>query len=77
MAVPASKILELLSASFPDGEFDLKDTAGDMDHYELSITSSKFNGASRVAQHKMVMDALGSIVGRELHAISIKPFPKN
>jgi stress-induced morphogen len=77
MAVPASTILSLLQAGFPDGEFSLKDTVGDMDHYELSIKSSRFNGATMVAQHKMVMEALGSIVGKELHAISIKSSPKN
>lgn len=76
MAVAPEVILSLISKSFLDAEVELKDTMGDQDHYEISIKSSRFNGISKVMQHKMIMDALGGIVGTTLHALSIKSYPK-
>jgi stress-induced morphogen len=75
MPVAPEVILSLINEAFPDAEVSLKDTVGDQDHYEISIKSSKFNGVSKVTQHKMVMDALGGMVGTTLHALSIKSFP--
>lgn len=72
MAVPPEVILAKINAAFRDAEVELRDTVGDNDHYELTIKSIRFNNISRVLQHKMVMDALGDMVGISLHAISIK-----
>lgn len=76
MAVAPDIILSLIHAAFPDSEVELKDTMGDMDHYEISVKSSRFNGINKVMQHKMVMEALGDMVGTTLHALSIKSYPK-
>lgn len=76
MAVAPDIILSLINSAFPDSEVELRDTMGDMDHYEISIKSSRFNGISKVMQHKMVMEALGDMVGTTLHALSIKSYPK-
>jgi stress-induced morphogen len=75
MAVEPEVILALINKSFPKAEVLLRDTVGDHDHYEVSIKSEAFNGISRIMQHKMVMNALGKIVGTTLHAISIKTYP--
>jgi stress-induced morphogen len=71
MAVKPEEILSRIHLAFPDAKVSLKDTVGDMDHYALHIESAMFEGLSKVNQHKMVMKALGSMVGTTLHAISI------
>ncbi|MEQ1706105.1 MAG: BolA/IbaG family iron-sulfur metabolism protein [Rickettsiales bacterium] len=71
MPMPSSEIETLVKAALPDAEITLIDTAGDSDHYSITVSSKLFSGKSRVQQHKMVMDALGKNMGGRLHALSI------
>ncbi len=75
MAVAPEIILSLINKAFVGAEVELKDTVGDHDHYEIIIKSALFNGVSKVTQHKMVMEALGDMVGTTLHALSIRTYP--
>ena len=43
-------------------------------HYQLTIVSPAFAGASRVSRHRMVYDALGDLMQREVHALAIEAF---
>lgn len=72
MAITAVEIQQLLQAAFPDATLQLKDLAGDGDHYAVHVTSSAFISKSRVQQHQMVYEALGGRVGGQLHALSIQ-----
>jgi stress-induced morphogen len=76
MAIPQDKLHELIKNSFADAEIELTDLAGDNDHYQVRITSSAFSGKTKVAQHRMVNDALRGCLGDELHALSIKTIVK-
>ena len=40
-------------------------------HFRLSIVSPLFAGLGTVARHRMVYAALGSLMKREVHALSI------
>jgi BolA protein len=40
-------------------------------HYNLSIVSASFEGKSRIARHRMVYEALGNLMEREIHALKI------
>jgi len=40
-------------------------------HYALVIVSSRFAGHSPVARHRMVYQALGELMPREIHALRI------
>lgn len=60
-----------LKAAFPDAAIEIRDLAGDGDHYRAVITSEAFRGLSRVKQHKLVYDALGGGMGTTLHALSV------
>lgn len=71
MAIEYNQLYALLKITFQDDEIELVDTAGDMNHYEVTIVSAKFNGLSLVQQHKMIYDAIGMQMGRELHALKI------
>ena len=41
-------------------------------HYSVEIISKAFVGKSNVERHQMVYQALGSAIGNEIHALSIK-----
>ena len=40
-------------------------------HYRLSIVSARFAGLGTMARHRLVYDALGPLMKREIHALSI------
>ena len=72
MAMPAAEIERLILAAFPDARVEIKDLAGDGDHYSASVTSSAFRGKSRVQQHQMVYGALKGQMGGALHALALQ-----
>lgn len=71
MAIEYKKLKEILQKAFPGDEVLLVDTAGDNNHYEVTIISAAFEGLSLVMQHKMVHEAIGPMMGRDLHALTI------
>ena len=40
-------------------------------HYRLSIVSPRFAGRRTMERHRLVYDALGPLMKREIHAVSI------
>ena len=72
MAMEASEIESMIKAALPDAEIVIDDLRGDGDHYSAKITSSAFEGKSRVQQHKMVYDALQGKMGGQLHALALQ-----
>ena len=40
-------------------------------HYRLSIVSPRFTGCRTMERHRLVYDALGPLMKREIHALSI------
>lgn len=71
MAMIAADIEALIKTALPDAEIEMKDLAGDGDHYQAHVTSAAFAGKSRITQHKMVYEALGGRMGGELHALQL------
>jgi stress-induced morphogen len=69
--MPASEIERMIKAAFPDATVEIKDLAGDGDHYAAHVVSSAFKGKSRVQQHQMVYGALGGRMGDVLHALQL------
>jgi BolA protein len=43
-------------------------------HFQLIIVSPLFEGKSSQARHRMVHSALGDLLEREIHALSIKAY---
>ena len=56
---------------FPDARIEVKDLAGDGNHYAATVVSSAFKGKNRVRQHQMVYEALKGRMGGELHALAL------
>jgi stress-induced morphogen len=71
MAMAADQIEAMIRAALPDADVKITDLAGDGDHYSAHVVSSAFAGKTRVAQHKLVYDALGGRMGGELHALQL------
>ena len=41
-------------------------------HYVLHIVSARFAGKNTVARHRMIYSALGELMKREIHALTIQ-----
>ena len=51
----------LLADAFPDAsELDVEDRTGTGDHFQVTVTSARFDGLSLVDQHRLVYDALAA-----------------
>ena len=77
MTMDLKEIEKLIKESIPDASIEIQDLAGDGNHYSATIMSSKFNGKTKIEQHKMVYSSLKGKMGNELHALAIKTKEKN
>lgn len=41
-------------------------------HYRVVVVSPRFDGLSRLAAHRLVYDALGSLLVEDIHALQIR-----
>ena len=72
MGMKASEIEKFIKDAFPDADIEIRDLAGDENHWAATVTSSAFKGKSRVAQHQMVYAALKGNMGGVLHALQLQ-----
>ncbi|AWM88458.1 BolA family protein [Microvirga sp. 17 mud 1-3] len=71
MPMDARDIETMIKAALPDAQVEIKDLAGDGDHYAATVISTAFKGKSRVQQHQMVYAALQGRMGGALHALAL------
>jgi len=69
--MPAEQIETLIREGIPDARIEIVDLAGDGDHYEARVVAESFRGLPRVKQHQLVYEALGGLMGTELHALKL------
>lgn len=72
MAMDAREIEDLIKQAMPDAIVEIRDLAGDGDHYAAHVTSAAFKGKNRVQQHQLVYAALQGRMGGELHALALQ-----
>jgi stress-induced morphogen len=72
MAMEAAEIERLIKEALPDAQVDIRDLAGDGDHYAATVVSPSFKGKSRVQQHQIVYSALKGQMGGVLHALALQ-----
>ncbi len=72
MAMEASEIERLIKLALPDATVNIRDLAGDGDHYAATVVSPSFKGKSRVQQHQLVYGALQGQMGGVLHALALQ-----
>jgi stress-induced morphogen len=71
MAMEAAEIERLIREAFPDARIEIRDLAGDGDHYAATVIAEAFRGKNRVQQHQMVYGALKGKMGGDLHALAL------
>ena len=76
MGMKGSEIEKFIKDAFPDADIEMKDLAGDDNHWAAVVKSSAFKGKTRVAQHQMVYAALKGNMGGVLHALQLTTIAK-
>jgi stress-induced morphogen len=72
MPMRAEDIEAMIVAAIPDARVEIRDLAGDGDHYAARVVSESFAGMNRVRQHQAVYAALKGKMGGELHALQLE-----
>lgn len=71
MTVLEPQLLEVADEShLHAGHAGARDGRG---HFHVRISSPRFHGLSRLAQHRLVYDALGDLMITDIHAVRISP----
>lgn len=71
MPMQASDIEKMIREAIPDAKVEIRDLAGDGDHYAATVVSPAFKGMPKVKQHQMVYAALKGNMGGVLHALAL------
>lgn len=72
MPMGARDIESMIKAAIPDAKVEIRDLAGDGDHYAATVISESFRGKSRVQQHQLVYQSLKGQMGGVLHALALQ-----
>jgi stress-induced morphogen len=72
--VATEPLRALLAEAFPDAsELDVEDRTGTGDHFQVTVTSPRFDGLSLLEQHRLVNEALaGPLADGTIHELRIK-----
>ena len=65
-----AEIQELIIAGFEDAV--VRVASDDNHHFEALVVAAEFEGKRPLARHQLVYQCLGSLVGNEIHALSIR-----
>jgi stress-induced morphogen len=68
----AEELRERIEQALPGADVSVTDTTGGGDHFRAEIVSERFEGLTRIQQHKLIYDVFGDEVGGAIHALSIK-----
>jgi stress-induced morphogen len=70
--IEAEALRARVASALPGAEIDIRDLAGDGDHYEMIVVSAAFEGKSTLERHRLVYASLSGVLGGALHALSLK-----
>lgn len=68
----AEDLKQRIEAALPGATAEVEDLTGGGDHFRAEVVSDRFDGLSRIEQHRLVYDVFGDEVGGPIHALSIK-----
>jgi acid stress-induced BolA-like protein IbaG/YrbA len=64
------EIEQLIQAGLPDAQ--VKVMSDDNTHFEAVVVSAGFAGKRALQRHQLVYQTLGTLMGNEIHALSIQ-----
>ena len=65
-----AEIEKLIADGFTDAT--VRVASDDNTHFEALVVAAEFEGKRALARHQLVYRCLGSLVGNEIHALSIR-----
>ena len=68
----AEDLKRRIEDALPGATAQVEDLTGGGDHFRAEVVSDRFDGLSRIEQHRLVYDVFGDEVGGPIHALSIK-----
>jgi len=68
----AQDIKQRIETAIAGANADVEDYTGGGDHFRATVTAAAFEGLTRIQQHRLVYEALGSDVGAAIHALALK-----
>jgi len=66
----AEEVARLIRAGLPGAEVHV--ASDDNTHFSARVIAREFAGKRSLARHQLVYRALGELMGREIHALSIE-----
>ncbi len=66
------EVSRLIQKGLPSAQADVR--SEDNTHFEAVVVSSEFAGKRTIQRHQMIYQTLGTRMGNEIHALSIKAF---
>jgi stress-induced morphogen len=71
--VPSTdELKQRIEQAIPGSDVQVEDLTGGGDHFRAEIVSDRFDGLTRIDQHKLVYDVFGNEIGGAIHALSLK-----
>jgi stress-induced morphogen len=68
----AEQLQQRIEAALPGAEVSVEDLTGGGDHFRAEVVSDRFEGLSRIQQHRLIYDVFDDDLGGPIHALSIK-----
>jgi stress-induced morphogen len=68
----ANELKERIETALPGSRVAVEDLTGGGDHFRAEVESERFEGLTRIQQHKLIYEVFGAEVGGAIHALSIK-----
>ena len=65
-----TEVKRLIEAGFENATVQV--LTDDRTHFQALVIAEEFEGLRRIARHQLVYQCLGSLVGNEIHALSIR-----
>lgn len=68
----ANELKGRIETALPGSQVSVEDLTGGGDHFRAEVVSERFEGLTRIQQHKLIYEVFGADVGGAIHALSIK-----
>jgi stress-induced morphogen len=68
----AEQLRERIEGALPGSTASVEDLTGTGDHFRAEVVSDRFEGLSRVQQHRLIYQVFDDEIGGPIHALSIK-----